>query len=369
MRYLLAVFAVLLIGGGVQAHTVRPVVVTVNVAPEPAVTVRIRLNAEVLLAGIGPEYSDTNDAPNAAQYDELRALGAADLARAFTGFAPEFLKRAQLLADGAAVTLDFDRIEVPDAPDLELARDSEVFLTAELPEDTTELAWMWPEDYGSYVVRFIGPQPERVTSLWLQPGETADPYPLNTVTERPAGMVVLDYVRIGFEHIVPKGLDHILFVLGLFLLSLHLRPLLWQISAFTLAHTITLGMSIYGLIDVPASVVEPLIALSIVYVGVENCVTERLHAWRVLLVFMFGLLHGMGFAGVLSEIGLPESEFLTALISFNVGVELGQLAVIALALTIVGWWRNRDWYRRRIVIPASVAISLTGLYWAIQRVL
>jgi hypothetical protein len=118
-----------------------------------------------------------------------------------------------------------------------------------------------------------------------------------------------------------------------------------------------------------ATIIEPLIAASIVYVAVENMLTARLHVWRVFIVFGFGLLHGMGFAGVLQEVGLPRAEFLTGLISFNLGVELGQLAVILLAFLAAGlWFRDRPWYRRRIVVPASALIALVGLYWTVERV-
>jgi hydrogenase/urease accessory protein HupE len=181
--------------------------------------------------------------------------------------------------------------------------------------------------------------------------------------------VALDYLVLGFEHIVPLGLDHILFVLGIYLLSLHWRPLLAQVTAFTIAHSITLGLSLYGYISLPATVVEPLIALSIVYVALENIVTRELKPWRVFVVFGFGLLHGMGFAGVLLELGLPRSEFLTALITFNVGVELGQLTVIGGAFLAVGlWFRHHAWYRPGIVIPASAAISAIGAWWTVERI-
>ena len=176
------------------------------------------------------------------------------------------------------------------------------------------------------------------------------------------------YLVLGFWHIVPEGLDHILFVLGLFLLSARPGPLLWQISAFTAAHTLTLALSTYGVFELSPAVVEPLIALSIAYVAVENLFTEDLKPWRPWVVFAFGLLHGLGFAGVLSELGLPRQELTTALIAFNAGVELGQLTVVAAALAVVGWWRDRSWYHRRIVIPASSLIGLVGLYWAVERV-
>jgi hypothetical protein len=142
------------------------------------------------------------------------------------------------------------------------------------------------------------------------------------------------------------------------------------VTAFTVAHTITLGLTIYGLLSLPSSIVEPLISASIVYVAVENILTSEIKPWRIALVFGFGLLHGMGFAGVLSEIGLPKSEFLTALVTFNIGVELGQLSVIAAAFAATGlWFRQKNWYRKAIVIPSSVAIALVGAYWTVERTL
>lgn len=137
----------------------------------------------------------------------------------------------------------------------------------------------------------------------------------------------------------------------------------------TIAHSITLGLTMYGLVSLSPAIVEPLIALSIAYVAIENLFARQLTPWRLALVFSFGLLHGMGFAGVLAELGLPRSQFLTALVSFNLGVETGQLAVIAIASAIVAYWR-RDalTYRRWIVLPASACIALVGLYWTIARI-
>ena len=153
--------------------------------------------------------------------------------------------------------------------------------------------------------------------------------------------VIVSYITIGFEHIVPKGLDHILFILGLFLLSTHLKPLLWQVTMFTVAHTITLALSMNNIIELPANAVEPLIALSIAYVGVENILARSLHRSRLFLVFLFGLLHGLGFAGVLSDFGMPSDDFALALISFNIGVEFGQLAVILIAFILLRpWFKN-----------------------------
>jgi len=157
-------------------------------------------------------------------------------------------------------------------------------------------------------------------------------------------------------------------VLGIYLLSRRARTVLWQVSAFTVAHSITLALSMYGLITVSPRIVEPMIALSIAYVAIENILLSELKPWRVALVFAFGLLHGMGFAGALRELGLPRADFLTALLTFNVGVEAGQLAVIGAAFLLVGWHcANRAWYRSRIVVPASMLIACTAIYWTVER--
>jgi hydrogenase/urease accessory protein HupE len=204
---------------------------------------------------------------------------------------------------------------------------------------------------------------------WLDGDQPSTPILLGqAVSNGSQPRLLIQYVALGFTHILPRGIDHVLFVLGIFLISRKARPVLLQVSAFTIAHSITLGLSIYGVVTLPAAVVEPAIALSIAYIAIENVLVKDVKPWRYALVFVFGLLHGLGFAGALSEIGLPREDFLLALVGFNAGVELGQLTVIALAFAAVGYWfRERAWYRRRIVLPASVCIAFLGLYWTVQR--
>lgn len=180
--------------------------------------------------------------------------------------------------------------------------------------------------------------------------------------------VVSMYLKLGFEHILPLGLDHILFVLSIFLLNPKLKMVVWQATAFTIAHTITLGLSMYNIITPPIHIIEPIIALSIMFVAIENIITDKLKKTRVLIIFIFGLIHGMGFASVLSELGLPENKFFTSLITFNIGVELGQITVILIAWFLLGkWFSQKVWYRQRIVIPISIVIAVIGLYWTIER--
>ncbi len=204
---------------------------------------------------------------------------------------------------------------------------------------------------------------------WLQPSQLSPALDIADLVPLTPLQVAVQYLGLGYTHILPKGLDHILFVLGLFLLSTKLRPLLFQVTAFTVAHTITLALTIYGVFSLAPSIVEPLIALSIAYVAVENLVTAELQPWRIVLVFAFGLLHGMGFAGVLADLGLPRGEFVTALVTFNLGVEAGQLTVIGAALAAVAAFRDREWYRSRVVVPLSLGIAAVGLFWTVERVL
>jgi hypothetical protein len=176
------------------------------------------------------------------------------------------------------------------------------------------------------------------------------------------------WVAVGFQHIVPNGLDHMLFILGLFFLAGGWRSLLLQVTGFTLAHSLTLGMSMVGIISLPMSIVEPLIALSIVYVAIDNLYATKLARWRLVIVCLFGLLHGLGFASVLADIGLPQDQFLLSLGLFNLGVELGQLAVIAGAFLMVGWFSRQTWYQSNIAQPATIAIAGTGAYWFLKRI-
>ena len=177
------------------------------------------------------------------------------------------------------------------------------------------------------------------------------------------------FIRQGFDQLLPKGLDHALYIIGLFLLSARLKPLLVQVTAFTLAHSVTLALGLLGWINIPGIVVEPLIALSVVFVVAENIYSQKLRFWRTLIVFGFGLLHGLSFAGVLRELTVSDGQLAASLIGFNIGIELGQAAVVLLCYGAVGYWLgNKTWYHGRIVVPASVVIALIAGYWFAERV-
>ena len=235
----------------------------------------------------------------------------------------------------------------------------------EIPAGAATFTWRYRRAYASYALT-ISNEGEPAVRQWIDGDDLSRPFALSRAVITPSPLdVARQYLALGFTHIIPHGLDHILFVLGIFLLSMRLKPVLMQVTAFTIAHSITLGLTIYGVVSVSPRIVEPMIALSIAYIAIENMATSELKPWRVALVFAFGLLHGMGFAGVLRELGLPRSEFLTALVTFNAGVELGQLSVIAAAFLLFGWWTDR----RRFVVPASAAIAATGVFWTVERLM
>ena len=291
----------------------------------------------------------------------------ADRDRRIAALEPVFVERVSLRFDGALRTPRFEYLPSSALNDLAQVP-SVVRLSGRAPGAPQAFTFAYGLAMGSYALNVrIADSP--VQTFWL---EGTQPSPSISLVAPPppatSGDVARQYFALGYTHILPKGLDHILFVVGIFLLSARWRSILLQVSTFTIAHSITLGLTMYGVVSLPARVVEPMIALSIVYVALENLATSDLKPWRLALVFSFGLLHGMGFAGVLRDLGLPRSQFLTALLTFNVGVEAGQLSVIALAFAAVAYWRhNGVTYRRLIIQPASFAIALTGLYWTIQR--
>jgi len=413
-----------------RAHEVFPAIADME-ADGDLLGFDVTLNIESFIAGIDlTETVDTDEAPEADQYDALRALEPAELQARFDTFWPEMAQRIVVNVDGTAVVPALVSAEFGPVGNVDNVRETVIAFTAALPEGAQSVQVGWAKEFGTLVLRQQGVEAP-YTGL-LEAGAMSDPIALAGGNQASGWQTFVNYIPVGFDHIVPKGLDHILFVLGLFFLSTRLRPLLLQVTLFTLAHTITLAMAALGYVSIPGSIVEPLIAASIAYVAIENIFMREMSPWRPFIIFGFGLLHGLGFASVLGEFGLPEGAFIPALIGFNVGVEVGQLAVIAVMFLCV-WQAIRvdrgeneagralglyavlaviaagliwldpaalsealenptyvfaapllaifalcslsvvmrsqvDAYRRIVSIPASVFIALVGVYWVIERV-
>jgi len=341
-----------------SAHDLERTTVHLQVATDGSFTLRLAHDPSWLIlrmdtfAGAAP--TATTDA--GARDARLRAL------------APQVIDRVVLFVDGHEVRpTTAEYTPPPDSvPAGEFAL-AAYTLRGRMPPSARALRWYYGLVADPYplTVQLVDGSSQ---TEWVQGDAWSSALSLGGPFARPPLLTRLrEYVALGYTHILPKGLDHILFVIGLFLLSARSRPVLAQVTTFTIAHSVTLGLSLYGLVSLPSRVVEPLIALSIAYVAIENLRTSTLTPVRVALVFLFGLLHGMGFAGVLTSLELARSDFAVALFGFNVGVELGQISVIVAVALLVGWWRTRTWYYPRVVVPASLAIASVGLYWTVVR--
>ena len=362
------------------ADVVKPALIEISVNQLGEVEIEARVSIEALLTGINSQYKNTKDAPNAAEYDVLRKMQSNKIREEFLGFQQQFLDEISLKShasknsSGNNLVLGISEIKIPEPGYTKVPRISLVKLSSSIGLDQQSISWYYPLAFGDNAVRVRQVDSDAQKYhwsewQWLRKDKPSEPFSLTeVVTKRPFHQVISDYIVLGFLHILPKGLDHILFILGLFFFSTALKPLFWQITMFTVAHTLTLGLSMNGIISLSPNIVEPLIALSIAYIGIENIFSKRLRNSRLLVVFVFGLIHGLGFASVLADFGLPKDAFVTALISFNVGVELGQLAIILFTFFIVGFWfRTKPWYRASISIPASLLISTVAIVWFIQR--
>jgi len=352
--------------GAARAHSFAFTEVLVVLKLDRAYQVDLRVDLDALALGV------PQSVPSDVTATALRAMSADELAQTVERTRILVQKRVHLRTDAGSLE---PLVSLPDYG-TSLATESEIptilgvtaRLSGRLPKDAKEFRVELSRAFGPVQLAIYEQSTGRSVRQVIGAGAEAPPFELEkTATSEAPSPAAWRYLVLGYEHIVPLGLDHILFVCGLFLLSPKLKPLLWQTTAFTLAHSVTLALAMLDVVSLPSRVVEPLIAASISYVAIENLLTSELKPWRPIVVFCFGLLHGLGFAGALREVGLPHGQIVTPLLMFNVGVEVGQLSVVLAALLMVGWFRGRSWYRACVTIPGSSAIALVGAYWCVQR--
>jgi len=363
-RLLFAVALIALGAAPLLAHPTASSFVVVTISPTRTATIDITTDARSLVAKLEALGGEGHAQAVRTPSDHRARL--AQLTEVLT-------RHVGLLADSVAVALTPGVIAGQEAanPGDERVR---VTLVASLPNTARTVRWRSSLFLDSYPVLIRAGHPSDSTDVdayeWLNGSQQSRDYSLSELDARGSSLVRFGRtVALGFTHILPGGLDHVLFVVGLFLLAGGTRALLLQITAFTVAHSVTLALAAMGFVPVPGAIVEPLIALSIAYVAIENLVTTSLSRWRLAVVFAFGLLHGLGFAGAFRELGVGASDLPLTLVGFNVGVELGQIAVVVLAAVVVRLIpipsdRRRQW----ITVPASVAIAAMGIFWAFQRV-
>ena len=359
------------------SHEISPAIAELSIK-ENIVEIDLYFSVEIFLADIDASIiTDTNETNKSEVYDDLRARDSAEIENIFKSKSNTFIDLITVKSEQEMLQVKFLDIKVSENRDVTIPRESKITLSVATKTDDVKIIFGWDKKLGPLIVRQVAEE-EYATqndteydlySSYLSPGELSAPIVRGGVLPVSSVEIIKSYLVIGFEHIIPKGLDHILFVLGLYLFATKISQLILQVSIFTIAHTITLAMASLGYVKVPAIIVEPLIALSISYVALETLWHTKIGWSRLLIIFGFGLLHGLGFASVLMDIGLNPTHFITGLISFNIGVEFGQLAVIIIAYLAIGiTFSKTRFYRPFIQIPLSLIIASIGGWWFIERI-
>ena len=353
----------------VSSHELSPNIINFQI-DKNRISIEFTTNLEAYLAGVDFSILDnTNDHDNEKYYKTLRKLNNSELTKIFLKNWDKFVSLFSIVyEDGTKLSnFNFSKIDTEDIDNPQVSRLSNIYFFVE-NQEMKPVTFQASRILGEIIFRQTGV--ENGVTQFLLSGEKSQV--ISAKTGKPLDWIdtFLDYIPVGFAHILPKGLDHILFVLGLLFLTPKVYPLLIQVSIFTLAHTITLAISSLKILDISSAIIEPLIAASIIYVAIENFFNSSLTKYRSIIIFFFGLLHGLGFASVLSSFGLPGTNFIWALVGFNVGVEIGQLTIILAFYTIFIYWiKTKNYYRKYISIPGSLIIALFGTFWLLERTL
>ena len=364
------------------AHPAVSAVAIVKI--EPGGALRITLIHDALAFALNDTSARIGDPEMLALLDGPET----ELAAAFEDGRERMQSGFRLKADGVPLSrevilspnLEAARAWKLEHPERQLPCKLDFVIQAEISRGAKTLTLRFPEVLADVILSVDRPGLEAFT-LPLAPGETSPEIDVQSAfieVSSPAGReehrpgffeIGARYIALGYWHIIPRGIDHALFVLGLFLLSPRIKSVVWQITAFTLAHSITLSLAALHILTISSRVVEPTIAFTIAFIGIENLVAKRVQPWRVAVAFIFGLVHGLGFASGLMEIGLPTGQLATGIIAFNIGVEGGHLTILLIAFCALGWCRDRTWYRARVSRPISALIALTALVWFVQRIM
>ena len=357
---------------GAISHEIRPSIADYKIE-ENILYFDIRLNAELILSGIdASNITDTNSSPLSATYDDLRSLTRENLKILLLESWDDIQSKINLNINEVSTKFELVDINIEANRDFEISRDSILYLKYELDEDDEFLTFKWSEKYGPIIIREINElkKEDDLYTEYLQAGLQTDKIFIKSENTQSIFKSIINYFILGIQHIIPKGLDHILFIVGLFFFSVTLRPLLIQVTMFTIAHSITLIFVSVSYINVNPLIVEPIIALSIAYVGIENIFKEYVKEYlRYIIIFFFGLLHGLGFALVLSDIGYQSSKLILNLISFNLGIEAAQIFIILFLYILLGIkFSNKKYYKYIFQVPVSLFIALVGIYWFFERI-
>ncbi len=355
-----------------NSHEIKPSIADFTY-DENYLNFKIRLNAELILSNIdASKVSNTDSSSLSETYDKLRVLESKNLEQIFQNSWDEIRSNIEIKINNESKQINLIKIKVENIKNFEISRDTNVYFRVLLDNNSEQFTFKWIKNYGPIILRENNnnkAENELVTE-YLQSGIISNQI---SFKENNFSNILNSFSKffvLGVQHIIPKGLDHILFIFGLFLFSTSLKKLITQITIFTIAHSITLIFVSLSLMKINPQIVEPIIALSIFYVGLENIFKNYIKEYlRYVIILFFGLLHGLGFALVLSDIGYRSSDLFINLISFNIGIEVAQISIVLiLYLLITINFANNKNYRIFFQIPSSMLISTIGLYWFLERI-
>ena len=354
------------------SHEIKPSIADFTY-DENFLNIKIRLNAELILSNIdASKISNTNSSSLSDIYDKLRILNKIELEELFKSSWQEISTNIDIKINNETKKINLINIEVEDIKNFEISRDTHIYLQVLLNNNSEYFTFSWIKKYGPIILRENNNDKleDELFTEYLQSGIESNQFSFNEKNFKNTLNSFINFFVLGVEHIIPKGLDHILFIFGLFLFSSSLKKLITQITIFTIAHSITLIFVSLSLMKINPQIVEPIIALSIVYVGIENIFKNYVKEYlRYVVILFFGLLHGLGFALVLSDIGYRSTDLFINLISFNIGIEVAQISlVLVLYLLIALNFAKSKNYRIFFQVPSSILISSIGLYWFLDRI-
>lgn len=368
MKFLFVIFAFII---NINADVIRPALVEISFNQNKSLELSLQFNLEAVMSEISSKYKDTRESPNSDKYELLRALKADELFNKFKDYEKEFLKNFTLLINGKKTTLSLKSHKIDFIGYKKRARKSILTYEAKLKNYPKNFLWKYHKPYGDSSLRhrlYVKDEYTWSDWLWIVAGESSQNISLTHLKFENQFEKFIKFIKIGYHHVIPKGLDHILFIVAMALSLLPWRQLLILVTSFTIAHSITLGLSMLEIANVPANIVEPLIALSIAYVAIENLMTSKSLKRKTIIVFFFGLLHGLGFAYMLKSFESDDESFISILLGFNVGVELAQIFIIFISLAVIYFIKMVNANLSKYIVNASlVTISLVGSYWFYDR--
>ena len=370
--FLILVFFLNLFSTSSISHEIKPSIADFTY-DENYLNFKIRLNAELILSNIDASTVSNTDSSSLSEiYDKFRILSKKELEQIFQNSWSEISSNIDIKINNETKKINLIKTEVEDIKNFEISRDTHVYFRVLLDKNSEQFTFRWVKNYGPIILRENNNNKleDELVTEYLQSGIESSQFSFKENNFSKTFNSFAKFFVLGIQHIIPKGLDHILFIFGLFLFSSSLKKLISQITIFTIAHSITLIFVSLSLMRINPQIVEPIIALSIVYIGLENIFKKYIKEYlRYVVILFFGLLHGLGFALVLSDIGYKSSDLFVNLISFNLGIEVAQISIVLVLYLLIAlnFAKNKN-YRIFFQVPSSILISSIGLYWFFERI-